>query len=958
MAQRVHYGLLGPVEVHLDGVPVALGGPISRAVLAALLIEPNRAVPLDRLVLAAWGEDARDGLRVQAQNRVSVLRRLLGDVGGGSPIQTTATGYRIRLGPGELDVEAFEAHRAAAANALQRAGRAPGRAALEAAVDELTRGLALWRGPAIDTVGAPWLRAAASRLDEARLNAREQRIELLLRLGRHADVIGELGALVAEHPWNERLVAHLMTALYRAGRQREALETFEQVRVRLTDDLGIDPARELAELRDAIVRGDPPQALPSPVSAPTTPSTSGAGVVVPAQLPPDVHGFTGRTDALTALDALVSDVGAAAAVVICAVSGTAGVGKTTLAVHWAHRVTDRFPDGQLYVNLRGFDPSRQAMDPTEAVRDLLEALGVAPDDVPAGLAAQTGLYRSLLAGKRVLLVLDNARDAEQVRALLPGSPGCLVVVTSRSQLTALLATHDARLLLLDALPAGEAAQLLAGRIGADRVDSEPQAVAEIISRCARLPLALAIVAAKAATHPGFPLRALADELCQPRGGLDAFTGADVTIDVRTVFSWSYDRLSVGAARLFRLLGLHPGPDIAVPAVASLAGAPASQVKPLLDELAQSHLIVEPAPGRYTLHDLLLAYATELVHTIDGEPDRRAAVQRMLDHYLQAAYTGSVLLYPHRYPIAPPATGPGVTLVDLSDHAGALAWFARECPVLLAAIHVAVDTGHDAHAWQLAWSTWTYLDRRGSWEQHATAQHLALPAAQRLGDPVGQAHSHHLLGGAYTFLHRYDQAHAHYEQAIDLFDATGDQVGRAHSHLNRALTFEHEERHDDALHQAQQSLDLFRAADHRSGQAKALNSLGWYQARLGRPAAALANCRQALDLLDELGDRYGQALTWDSLGYIYHLLGDHLEARLSYQRSVDLWQKLGDRHNQAAVLQRLAESRHAAGDQREAELAWRHALAILDDLAHSDADEVRDKLARISGTTSRTAKEWL
>jgi tetratricopeptide (TPR) repeat protein len=394
-----------------------------------------------------------------------------------------------------------------------------------------------------------------------------------------------------------------------------------------------------------------------------------------------------------------------------------------------------------------------------------------------------------------------------------------------------------------------------------------------------------------------------------------------------------------------LLGLHPGPDIAAAAVASLAGAPAGQVKPLLDELAQSHLIVELSPGRYRSHDLLLAYADELVHTVDAEPDRRAATQRMLDHYLQAAYTGSLLLYPHRYPIAPPATVPGVTPVDLSDHEGALTWFGREHPVLLAAIGVAIDAGHDAYAWRLAWSIYVYLDRQGLWEQHAAAQHLGLQAAQRLGDPVGQAHSHHLLGGAYTYLHRYDEAHAHYERAIDLFDATGDQVGRAHSHLNRALTFEHEERLDSALNHAQQSLDLFRAADHRSGQAKALNSVGWYQALLGRPAEALANCRQALDLLDELDDRYGRALTWDSLGYVQHLLGDHRGARLSYQCSVDLWQELGDRHNEAAVLQRLADSRHAAGDQHEAEHAWRRALAILDDLAHPDADKVRHALLR-------------
>ncbi|HEX6873316.1 MAG TPA: tetratricopeptide repeat protein, partial [Micromonosporaceae bacterium] len=524
-------------------------------------------------------------------------------------------------------------------------------------------------------------------------------------------------------------------------------------------------------------------------------------------------------------------------------------------------------------------------------------------------------------------------------------------VTSRNQLTALVATHNARPLPLDLLTPEDAVALLTRRIGADRVTAEPEAVNEIISRCAHLPLALAIVAARAATRPTFPLRALADELHHARGRLKPFTGADLATDMPTVFSWSYEQLSTGAARLFRLLGLHPGSDLAVPAAASLAGTPASEVRSLLDEMAQSHLIVERSPGRYTLHDLLLAYAGELVHAVDAEPDRRAAVHRMLDHYLQAAYAGCLLLYPHRNSIEAPAVVPGVTPVDLSDHEQALAWFVREHPTLLAAIRLAADAGFDAHTWRLAWSLHTYLDRRGEPEQEAFAQMLGLQAARRLGDPVGQAQCHHLLASAHTFAHRYGEAHEHYQRAIGLFGEAGDNIGRAHSYLNRALTFEHEERYDEALDQAQQSLDLFRAEDHRSGQAKALNAVGWYQAVLGRLAPAQANCRQALDLLEELDDRYGQALTWDSLGYVHHLLGDFAQARSSYQRSIDLWRQLSDHHSEAAVWRRLGESRLAAGDLHGAESAWRRALAMLEDIAPADAEDLRHRLSTLGETPS-------
>ncbi|GAA4716103.1 AfsR/SARP family transcriptional regulator [Phytohabitans rumicis] len=924
----MEFHVLGPLRVTRGGTEVALAAAYKqRLTLALLLSRADQTTSTETLVAAVWGDRPPASARRNIQLYVHRLRGCL----GAQWLRTDPNGYGVVAGD-RLDATRFRQLAAHGRKALQDGSTRQAEATLRAA-------LGLWRGAAYgEFAGCETLAAEADRLDRLRLDAHEDWARAQLALGRHREVITDLTDLVQAHPYRENLYECLMLALYRDGRRAEALELFRRARTLLDEQLGVEPGTTLQRLHQTILRGEEP-AVPSP--APPT--------RVPRHLPVNVAGFVGRRKALGVLDGLLPDsaTGPADPPSIVLITGTAGVGKTSLAVHWAHQVADRFPDGQLYVNLRGFDPDQQAMDPVEAIRDFLDAFGVPPDHVPAGPQAQAGLYRSVLADRRVLVVLDNARDAEQVRPLLPSSPRCLALITSRNQLTALLATHGATPLPLDLLTTAEASHLLARRVGAQRIDAEPEAVDDIVGRCAHLPLALAIVAARAATKPRFSLRALADELGRARGRLEAFTGEDLATDVPTVFSWSYHRLTAGAARLFRLLGLHPGPDVAVPAVASLAGVPTGQIRPWLDELTEAHLIIERAPGRYAQHDLLRAYAAELVHASDGEPDRRATVNRMLDHYLHGAHTGSVLLYPHRYAIAEPALTPGVTRVELADHAQALAWFSQEYAVLLAAIQLAGGTGHDAHTWQLAWALYTYADRRGHWNQHVTVQHLGLHAAQRLDDPVAQAHSHHCLGSAYTFLERYDEAHRQYERAIGMFDRAGNQVGRAHSHLNRALVFEHDQQLEPALEHAQQSLDLFRAAGHRSGQAKALNAVGWYQAALGQLAPALVNCQQALDLLHEMGDRYGQGLTWDSVGYVQHLIGDYDAALLSYQHSVDLWQELGDRHTEATVLQRLGDSHLATGDADAATDAWRRALAILEDIAHADADQVRHKLAQTS-----------
>ena len=663
---------------------------------------------------------------------------------------------------------------------------------------------------------------------------------------------------------------------------------------------------------------------------------------VPAQLPADVAGFVGRADQLGRLDKLLDGGDRPATVVISAIAGTAGVGKTALAVHWAHQALDRFPDGQLYVNLRGFDPAATAATPAEVVRSFLDALDVAALRVPAGLDAQTALYRSLLADRRMLVLLDNARDADQVRPLLPGTPGCLVLVTSRNQLTGLIAGAGALPLPLDLLDPDEARDLLARRLGMDRIAAEPAAVDQIIERCARLPLALAVVAARAAIQPGLPLAELAAELCHPHDRLDTLATGDAGTDVRSVFSWSYQQLSRPAARLFRLLGTHPGPDLGVSAAASLAGIPPARVRPMLAELTRAHLVTQRVPGRYTLHDLLRAFAGELAATEEPQAERHAAVRRLLDHYLLCAKRADAVLYPTRDAIEPIAPLPGVTVEDIESTGAATGWFTTEYQVLTASVALAVDTSLDPHAWQLVWSMAPFIDRRGLRDAVALHQ-IALQAARRLRDLAAQAHSHRRLGQVYALFGEHDEAHAHYERALEVYRRLGDDTNQALVHLGLAGMLDRQGRYRDALHQAEQALARYQASGHRVGHADALNNLGWCHARLGDYETALQYCQRALGLAQELGERLGEALTWDSLGVAYHHLSRHADAIAAYREALALFRDLGDRYNEAETLLNLGDTYHSSGDTDAAQDHWLAALAIFTDLDHPDADQVRTRL---------------
>jgi tetratricopeptide (TPR) repeat protein/transcriptional regulator with XRE-family HTH domain len=698
-----------------------------------------------------------------------------------------------------------------------------------------------------------------------------------------------------------------------------------------------------------------PGELDTPAQAQADGSASGGhrGRIVPRQLPVAIGHFAGRLGELTALDGLLGEAaGGPGTVVISAIGGTAGVGKSALAVHWGHRVAGLFPDGQLYVNLRGFDPSGVPVTPSAALRGFLAALSVPATEIPLTLEAQTGLYRSLVAGQRMLIVLDNARDTEQVRPLLPASAACSVLVTSRNTLAGLAVTEGAQLLSLDVLSEAEAGELLSGRLGPERVHGEPQAVSELIGLCARLPLALAVVAARAAAGPRRSLAALVEELRQAHDRLDVLDAGDAATSVRAVFSWSYQSLSDSAARMFRLLGAHPGPDVSALAAASLAGVGADQARRALKELALANLLAECPDGRFAFHDLLRAYAAELVGGSEHDADRRAALHRVLDFYVQTTWGADRLLHPTRSWVSLPPPRPGVTRQDFSSHGEALRWLQAEHQVLLAAIASAADTGFGSYAWQISGALRTFFDRQAHWQDWAASQHIGLTAAQRAGDVAGQAHSHRDLGLACTRLGSYPDAHAHLRDALDLYRQMGDHIGQGNAHLDVARVYEAEGRAGQALRQCEQALQLYRQAAHPVGEARALNGIGWYHAVLGNPAQTLLYCRPPLDTFRELGDRHGEASTLDSLGYAHFRLGHYQDAIACFQEAHCRFRELEDRYFQAFILMRLGDVHQAARNRPAARTAWRQALTILDELRHPDASGVRAKLRGCGASPSR------
>jgi tetratricopeptide (TPR) repeat protein len=662
------------------------------------------------------------------------------------------------------------------------------------------------------------------------------------------------------------------------------------------------------------------------------------GRTPPRQVPTVTPDFTGRAAELAELDDLVNQAGKGAGAGVVVIAGTAGVGKTTLAAYFGQRIADRFPGGQLYVNLRGFDPGGQPADPAAALRGFLEALGETAEPAADDVAALAARYRTRVAGRRLLIVLDNARDEEQARPLIPGSPGCLVVVTSRNDLAGLLA-QGARGLTLAPFSEDDAQGFLIRRLGAGRVEREPWAAAELIGRCAGLPLAMSVAAAHAAAHPGFPLAALARELRSRR--LDQLETGDRETSARAVFSWSYDGLPDDGRRMFRLLGIHPGPDTSVEAAASLAALTAGQAHAALRGLARAHLVEEHVPGRFAMHDLLRAYAGERAAAVDGRDALEAAELRLLDHYLHTGYAAALLIVPATDfgDLGPPCAG--VVIQPPGTAEAAVAWYAAESRALFAACARAAGRGLAAHSWQLPWALAPYLFGQGRWADSAATLRAALAVAEEAGDLRGQGHVHYHLAHALDVGGESEAAAAHLRQSLEAFTATADRPGQGLALYGCARVLQGQGRLEEALPVAQEALRL--RAEHGTPAAVATTEtfLGSICARLGRYAEAIDHCQRALRVCEEAGFGLYRAEALDYLGLAYSGTGDDAAAAGCHERAAEAYREVGALPDLAIALSLLAAAQEAAGDTAGAQRNHAAAEAIIDGMPPGEAARLRE-----------------
>jgi DNA-binding SARP family transcriptional activator/tetratricopeptide (TPR) repeat protein len=871
----VEFRLLGDIEVRAGERVIDVGHARRRGVLAVLLTDANRVVPSGQLVERVWGERPLPANPAGAlQTYISLLRREA-DV----TIARQAPGYKAVVRAETIDLHRFR----------DLIGRARAASDDDGAAAALAEALGLWRGEAFAGLDTPWAGSVRATLAMQRHAARLDLTDIQLRRGQHAALLTELAVLARDHLLDERVAGQLMLALYRSGRQADAIAHYQRTRRRLAGELGTDPSPPLRELYQQILTADPALAVRVPVSAPA---------VVPRQLPAPPGFFSGRAGELDRL----TELGESG--VISAIGGTGGIGKTWLALQWAHRHLDRFPDGQLWVDLHGFDPAGEPVPAATAVRGFLDALGVAPAAIPADPQA---LYRSLTADKRMLVVLDNARDSGQVIPLLPGGSGCTVLITSRRRLTGLVTGHGAGSLDLGVLPDDQARELLARYLGERRLAAEPDAAAGLLACCAGLPLAIAMVAARATAHPGFPLAVLAAELQEAATRLDALETGDLTASVRAVLACSYRALEPRAAAVFGLLGLAPGPDIGVAAAASLTSLPSGQVLAVLRELESASLVHEHVPGRYRMHDLVRLYAAE-----QAGPDR-AALRRVTDFYTDTARAASRLQ-------APCGGQPG-------REAEAMAWFAAEHRCLLAAQQLALAQGWPGPAWKLALALNVFHRRGGHFREWIETWQAGLTAAAQLGRPAAESIALGWLGLACAQAGRPAEALDHLSRALGLAERAGDLARQAHHHIFLSVAWSGREDYRQALSHASSARSLFRALGDPLWEADALSSAGAYQARLGQLGEARASCEAALALHRRHGFREGEARTLDSLGYIAYHAGRYDQALDYYAQALDLHRDLGNTYRQPGTQAELAAAHAARGEHAEARRAWQQALEL-------------------------------
>nr|BFD81196.1 hypothetical protein StreXyl84_05970 [Streptomyces sp. Xyl84] len=672
---------------------------------------------------------------------------------------------------------------------------------------------------------------------------------------------------------------------------------------------------------------------------------------VPRQLPPDLTAFRGRTEALAAVHGLTARVaGQGGHVVISAIGGMAGVGKTALAVHWAHQVADRFPDGQLYVNLRGFEAEARPLDPGEALGGFLRALEVPSSDIPAGVQERSALFRERSASRRLIVVLDNARDADQIRPLLPAAPGCLTIITSRNRLSGLAATEGASLVSLDVWSREEALAALAARIGEERCAAEPAAAAELVALCGCLPLAVAVVGAQLNAAPGMPLRTGVRELGEARSRLDALSAADGQADVRAVFSWSYQALTPATARFFRYLAVHPGPAVSAEAAASLGGVETVQARRHLRELTAASLLTRDTEGRYVLHDLVRAYGAELLE--QEKEDRLGAEMRLLDYLRHNARAANRFVW--RFPSAPAGDPvPGVARVTIDDREEALEWYRQEETTAAAALRTLNDARLRRHRIDVTVEWVAYNSVTGRWAEEISASRIGLEAALALDDPVAVARTAAHLSRALVETGGIDEAD-------DLLGLILRQMPRlppqeqlqAERHASRIRHYQ--QRHAEGLRHARNSLALARALAEPYEIARALAIVAYFLSVHGDPKEAVATCEEVIPLLRETGNRHDEAATRRHMGYAWQRAGDLTAAIEHYRAALDLYQEVLDDYNVADVLDHLAAAQLEQGDTETARVNWTRSADLFGALRVARAGQIRARAEALPGPETRPA----
>ncbi len=866
--------LLGALTIESETGALELGPARQQAVLATLLLAEGRPVGGEDLAGRIWGAEPPAAANQALRSYVCRLRRSVASTAA-LDVERASGGYFVRCHPDVVDL--YRARR------LISRGRNLGDTGdgMEA-LGTLDEALALWHGEPFAGLSSPWLDDQRRAIEHERRGLELERNDLALRLGAAEHILPSLVAGTAAERYDERLAGQLVLALHASGRTADALTSYDRIRRRLLDDLGTEPGVTLREIQQLVLRPRPAKpsrgTVPQPAARRSAPTAQSADLTrpVPQQLPPSPVGFVDRVCERRVLDdALLG--GRPESCQVVALTGIGGVGKTSLAVRWAREHTGHFPDGQLFVDLRGFDPTRSAMRPETALHCLVIALGADPAAIPSDPDALLGLYRSLLAGRRILIVADNAAGSAQVRPLLPPTGPAAALVTSRSGLTGLVADPGARLVSIGMLPTADARELLRRRMGFDRVAAEPGAIDRLIAACAGLPLALAVVAGRAALMPQLPLVGLADELTDELTRLSVLHADEPGRDVESALAASVAVLDTATAQAFALLGLAPGPTMSCEAIAALCGMSAGAATSVVRSLGALHLLDQPYAGRFRMHDLVKLYAAQLGRV---RPDAEQATGRLLRFYCAGARR--------------PASA-GQEFV------------AGEASALVAATELAANTGRDEAACELTACLEEYLGMIGCWRELTTLSELAVGSAGRLGDRDRQVAALIGLGRGLIGTGDFAAATPVLRRALAVAVELDDPAAQARAHRALARLAARQGRHDLALPHDRQGLDIHVRLGDRSGEANAYNAIGWHQAHLDHAGDALDSCSRALALFAELGDRAGQVLTLDSIGYALVRLARDGEAQLRYRQSADLAAALGWRTIRAETLDRLAQS---------------------------------------------------